>query len=161
MPDFDPERFKHGQFDIGEGLSTEIIPPDEGVYNAKISNWNLVGGTSQVREDGSGGNDWLRLDITYELEDPDGSQKEKTGRDPVTARQGLFLDLTDSGDLDFNQGRNVRLGQLLEACELNSGTFAFNMLDGKPVKVLVRHRTTDNGRMAEVNRVAHPRADVR
>lgn len=151
---FDPEQFKHMEFDTGEGLSTEIIPPDEGVYNATVYNWNLQSGTSQ------NGNDWARLDITYELEDADGSQKEKTGRDRITARQGVFLDITDNGNLDFSKGRNIQLGQILEATGLNGGKFTFDMLEGKPVKVLVRHRDTDNGTMAEVRRVAHPQADV-
>jgi len=151
---FDPEQFKNAEFDVGEGLSTEIIPPDEGVYSATIYNWNVAGGTSQK------GNDWVRLDITYSLDDPDGSQKEKTGREYITARQGVFLDLTDGGALDFSKGRNIQLGQVLNATDLNGGQFTFAMLEGKPVQVLVRHRETENGTMAEVRKVAHQAENI-
>lgn len=149
---FDPEAFKH--VTIEESLDTEIVPPDEGVYGASVRDWNLNGGTSEK------GNDWARLDVIWELEDPDGSQKQKTGRDTVTARQGIFLDLTDDGQLDTAKGRNVNLGRLREALGLNDRAFSFDMLDGQKAKVQVRHRTTDNGTFAEVRNVAHVDADV-
>lgn len=144
---FDPEAFKHVTFE--EPLDTEIVPPDEGVYNAKVYNWDLRGGTSEK------GNDWAMLQITWELEDQDGSQAQKTGRDTVTARQSLFLDLTDDGKMDTSKGQNVRLGRLREALGLNDRPFSFDMLMGQQAKVNVRHRETDNGTFPEVNNVAH------
>lgn len=144
---FDPESFKHVEID--ESMDTEIIPPDEGVYMASIDRWNIIGGTSQK------GNDWARLDITWELDDADGTQQAKTGRDKITARQSIFLDLTDQGAIDTGKGRNVQLGRLRSALGLNEGKFSFDMLDGQQAQVLVTHVETSNGNtMPEVKRVA-------
>lgn len=150
---FDPESFKHAE--IEESMDTEIVPPDEGVYEGSVDRWDIKGGTSQK------GNDWARLDITWELDDADGSQKAKTGRDKITARQSIFLDLNEQGGIDTGKGRNVQLGRLREALGLNEGKFAFDMLDGQQAKLQVGHTETQNGNiMPEVRRVAHINAEV-
>lgn len=151
---FDPEQFKH--VEIEGSMDTEIIPPDEGVYTATVDNWNVTGGTSQK------GNDWARLDVTWELDDADGTQQAKTGRDKITARQSIFLDLTDEGNIDTSKGRNVQLGRLREALGLNDGRFAFDMLDGQQAKVLTENVETTNGNtVPNVRKVANVSADVK
>lgn len=136
---FDPEAFKHTEID--DSMDTEIIPPDEGVYTAKVDRWNIEGGTSQ------NGFNWARLDVTWELDDADGSQQQKTGRDKLTGRQSIFLDLTEDGQIDTGKGKNVQLGRLREALGLNEGKFAFDMLDGQQAQVLTENRETQNGNM--------------
>jgi hypothetical protein len=63
---------------------------------------------------------------------------------PVKVRhKGIFLDLTDSGGLDFSKGKNVDLGRLQEAVgQLNMPGWTFKHLEGAgPLMVKVDHES--------------------
>lgn len=150
---FDPENFLH--MEIEDSNATEIVPPDEGVYEAIVDNINARQFTNKNEEIST------VLEIDWELMDPDGSQQEKTGRDKITARQGIFLDLTEDGRIDTSEGRNVQLGRLREALGMNEGRFSFADLKGQQAKVLVQHRTTDNGTFPDVKKVASMSEDLK
>ena len=82
--------------------------------------------------------------------------KELLGRDKVTVRQGIMLDITDSGGLDMGKGRNIGLGRLREAIGLNTPgqPFSFSMVAGRVAKVNVSHRIDGENIYAEVKGVA-------
>lgn len=65
------------------------------------------------------------------------------GRPVKVRHKGIFLDLSDSGGLDFSKGKNVDLGRLQEAVsQLNMPGWTFKHLEGAgPLMVKVDHET--------------------
>lgn len=91
-------------------------------------------------QSGDGTKTGVALDVTWSVEDDEA--KAATGRDVVSVRQGLLLDLTPDGAIDMGEGKNVGLGRLRAAVGLNdpSMEFAFNQLPGRMGKIKVGHR---------------------
>lgn len=117
---------------MNDANSTTRIPVPAREHLAVISGVDIRSGNKD-------GKDWAFLDVTYEIDDP--TVKAELGRDKVSLTQGIGLDFTPSGGLDFSKGRNVNLGRLREAVGLNQPgqPFSFRMLVGRPVKILVTH----------------------
>ena len=145
---FNPDQFLDMQ--VTESNSTEAIPVPVGEYTAVIGEVKCR--PWQKKDDPSVAG--LALDITWELDDE--AVKELLGRSKVTVKQGAMLDLTDSGGLDMGKGRNVTLGRLRDAVNLNQAgqPFAFSMLVGRIAKVKVDHRINGDQIFAEVKAVA-------
>lgn len=127
MPVFDPDAFMATGVDGGN--STTSLPVPIGEYIAVISD---------VKKPRAIGDNY-GMDITYDIQDA--AVKEALGRDKVTVRQTLWLDIDgETGGLDMGKGKNVGLGRLREALNMNSGPFNPNMLNGAgPVRVVVSH----------------------
>lgn len=125
---------------ITDASSTSSLPCPKGSYTAIIEKvepraWaNAEKGTSGVS-----------LNVTWNIDDT--TAKELTGRDKVVVFQSIFLDLNDTGGLDLRKGKNVQIGKLREAVNLNTPgqPFNFNMLVGRPAKVQVAHRIDRSG----------------
>jgi hypothetical protein len=101
----------------------------------------------------------MALDILWNIDDA--GVKSFLGRDKVTVKQGIMLDVTPEGGLDMGKGKNVGLGRLREACNLNEPgrPFSFRMIEGQMAKVKVTHRLDPNKPdtiYAEVSAVARP-----
>lgn len=127
---FDPKSFLDVTFN--EASSTVRIPIPAKEHLTVITEVDIRSGNKD-------GKDWAFLDVTYQFDDP--QVKELLGRDIVKLTQGVSLDFTPGGGLDFSKGRNVNLGRLRDATGLNGEgqPFGFRMLVGKPVKVVVGH----------------------
>ena len=145
---FNPEQFLDMQ--VTDSNDTKSIPVPVGEYTAvaeevKCRQW-------QSKQDPS--KSGLTLDITWSIDDA--VVKELLGRDKVTVRQGIMLDVTDSGGLDMGKGRNIGLGKLREGLNLNvpGQPFAFSMIPGRVAKVSVTHRIDGENIYAEVKGVA-------
>lgn len=124
MSVFDADQFMNT---TTEGqLSTKLEPIPAGEYTAIIK---------EVAKPRKAADSYV-MDVTYLIQDD--QLKEKLGREP-TVRQGIFLDLTDSGTLDMSKGKNVSLGRLREALGQNgNGPWNPMMLTGAgPIKVSV------------------------
>lgn len=145
---FNPEQFLDMQ--VTESNDTKAIPVPVGEYTAVIGEVKCRQWQSKKDPSQSG----LTLNITWDVDDQ--AVKELLGRDKVTVRQGIMLDLTDSGGLDMGKGRNIGLGRLREATNLNTPgqPFAFSMLSGRVAKVNVSHRIDGDNIYAEVKGVA-------
>lgn len=133
---FDPKSFLQMQMD--QANSTVRIPVPAGEHLAVIS---AVDCSKWTSKDGS--KSGLRLDLKFSIDDA--NVKALLGRDKVELQQGVMLDLTEAGSLDFSKGRNVQLGRLRDAAGLNEAgkPFSFPMLDGKVVKIVVGHTPSD------------------
>ena len=145
---FNPDQFLDMQF---EGQNdTKVVPVPAGEYTAMIEEVKVRQWQGKADPSKSG----LTLDIQWSIDDP--SVKELLGRDKVTVKQGIMLDLTDAGGLDMGKGRNIGLGRLREALDLNQPgrPFSFTMLTGRVARVSVSHRITDDNVFAEVKQVA-------
>lgn len=145
---FNPDQFLDMQFT--EANSTEAIPVPVGEYTAVIGEVKCR--PWQKKDDPSIAG--LALDLSWDIDDA--AVKELLGRDKVKCKQGVMLDLTESGGLDMGKGKNVGLGRLREACDLNRAgePFAFSMLVGRIAKVKVEHRVNGDQIFAEVKAVA-------
>lgn len=131
---FDPNQFLDTS--VTEANSTTKVPVPEGEYTAIIDKVDARQWTSKQDPTKSG----ITLDITWSVDDQ--AVKEALGREKVTVRQGIMLDLTDAGGIDTGKGRNISLGKLRQATGLNvpGQAFAFSMLNGRMAKVMVKHR---------------------
>ena len=145
---FNPDQFLDMQI---EGQNdTKVVPVPAGEYTAMIEEVKVRQWQGKADPSKSG----LTLDIQWSIDDP--SVKELLGRDKVTVKQGIMLDLTDAGGLDMGKGRNIGLGRLREALDLNQPgrPFSFTMLTGRVARVSVSHRIADDNIFAEVKQVA-------
>ena len=145
---FDPNAFLEQV--VAEVGSTEATPIPAGEYLAFIDKKEVT--TWQKKDDPTVSG--VKLKITWVLEDQ--AVRDLLGRDKVTVAQDIMLDITDTGGLDMGKGRNIGLGRLREALDLNQPgrPFSFTMLSGRVAKVNVSHRIADDNIFAEVKQVA-------
>lgn len=145
---FDPAQFLDAQ--VTDSNDTKLIPIPVGEYTAVADKVDVR--TWQGKKDPS--KSGVTLEITWSIDDQ--SVKEALGRDTITVRQGVMLDLTEGGSLDMGKGRNTQLGRLREAVKLNvpGQPFAFSMLPGRLAKVKVEHRIDGENIYSEIKSVA-------
>jgi hypothetical protein len=145
---FNPDQFLDMQ--VTDPNDTKTIPVPVGEYTAVIEEVKCRQWQSKKDLSVSG----LTLDILWSVDDS--AVKELLGRDKVTVKQGIMLDLTDAGGLDMGKGRNIGLGRLREALGLNTPgqPFSFSMIAGRVAKVSVSHRIDGENIYAEVKGVA-------
>jgi hypothetical protein len=146
---FNPDQFLDAT--ITDANDTKIVPVPIGEYIAVVS--EVKARQWKKRDDPSQGG--LALDVTWDIDDA--GVKQALGRDKVTVKQGLMLDFTESGGLDMGKGKNIGLGRLREAVDLNKPgqPFAPNMLVGRVAKVAVSHRIDGDAIYSEVKSVTH------
>lgn len=88
----------------------------------------------------------------------DDAEKARLGRDKLTVRCDITLDLKSDGSLDFGTNKNVRLGQLRDALGQNVPGWTPNSLRGAgPLIGKVTHRADKNKpdvKYAEVSKFA-------
>lgn len=145
---FNPEQFLDMQ--VTESNDTKLTPVPVGEYNAiaekvEVKSW-------QKRDDPSVSG--LKLAITWNIDDE--AVKQLLGRDKVSARQDIMLDLTEAGGLDMGKGKNVGLGRVREAVGLNvpGQPFSFTMVTGRLAKIKIAHRVDGEDVYSEVKGVA-------
>jgi hypothetical protein len=148
MSTFDPNTFL--DMTTTDANSTQALPVPAGEYIAMVKEIKARPWTSRQDPSKSG----MALDVTWSIDDA--AVKEQLGRQEVTVKQGIMLDVTETGGLDMGKGKNVSLGRLREATNLNQPgqPFGFRMLEGRPAKVKVEHRIDGDNIYAEVKQVA-------
>lgn len=147
---FDPNTFLNTTYE--EANDTKITPCPVGEYLAVASK---VDAKTWASLDGS--KSGVKLEILWEIDDA--NVKQLLGRDKVTSRQNIWLDLNEAGTgLDLGKGKNVGLGRLREALDLNTPgqAFAFSMIEGRLAKVMVSHRVDGEDIYDEVKKAAKP-----
>lgn len=144
---FDPATFLNQT--VEGSNDTTIIPIPVGEYPAIAEKVDVK--TWQSRDGSSSG---LKLEIVWDIQDD--AVKQLTGRETVRSRQQQMLDLTDSGALDMGKGKNVGLGRLREALDMNdpSQPFSFGAMQGRMAKVKVSHRIYEDNIFDEIKAVA-------
>ena len=138
MSAFSADAFMNQEFD--QANDTKTTPCPEGDFLGLAEKVDLRSWVSKKDPSMSG----VTLDIAWIIEDE--NVKQELGRDKVTVRQGIMLDLTPEGNLDMGKGRNVQLGKLREALGLNIAgqPFSFNMIPGKMARVAVKQDPPDD-----------------
>lgn len=100
---FDPNTFLNTTYE--EANDTKITPCPVGEYLAVASK---VDAKTWASRDGS--KSGVKLEILWEIDDA--NVKQLLGRDKVTSRQNIMLDLNEAGTgLDLGKGKNVGLGR--------------------------------------------------
>lgn len=132
MSTFDPNLFLQTQ--STEANDTRLIPVPEGEFSGMIKDL-----TPRTTSNGS-----PLIDINWSLEDP--AITAATGLQTATVRQTIWLDLTESGGLDFSKGKNVSLGRLREAVGQNQAgkPWSPSNLIGAVARVKVTHSFDKN-----------------
>lgn len=145
---FDADSFLNAS--IQGSNSTKTIPVPIGDYQGVLEKVEPRQWQSQ-----DGLKTGISLDVTWLIEDQ--GVKDFLGRDTVSCRQGIMLDIDpNTGGLDMAPGKNVGLGRLREAVGLNdpSKPFSFHELPGRMAKVSVKHRIVGEDTYAEVKGTA-------
>lgn len=146
---FDPQSFLDTS--IEGANSTQSIPVPAGDYTAVIDKVTSRQWTKKDDPTVSG----VALDIIWSIDDQ--SVKELLDRDKVVVKQGVMLDMNDTGTgLDMGKGKNVGLGRLREALGKNNPgeRFSFSQLPGCVAKIRVKHRADKDQIFAEVEAVS-------
>jgi len=134
-------------------FDTKVAPCPEGDYTMLISKLDIRTGMNKNNEA------YTMLNVTLEVEDQ--AVREQLGRDKVFVQHSGMLDIiadpaTDLPKLDDSKGKNIDLGRIREACDLNEPKkeFNMNMLLNRIVRGKVTHRSNeDTGEVyAEVKR---------
>jgi hypothetical protein len=152
MSQFDPNTFL--EMTVTDANSTVQTPVPAGEYLAVAEKVEARPWQSPKDPSKSG----MALDVTWSIDDA--NVKALLERDKVTVRQGIMLDMTESGGLDMGKGKNVGLGRLRAALDLNQPgqPFGFKMIEGRMARVAVSHRQDEKDAekiYAEVKAVAH------
>lgn len=68
------------------------------------------------------------------------------GIDKVVITDGIMLDLTEQGNIDYSPGKNGKLRLYRDACGLNKAgePFAIRMFEGRMVRTRIKHVPTEN-----------------
>jgi hypothetical protein len=146
MSTFDPESFLDGAID--EPVADRFENPDEGTYQAQIDSKEV---TNVTMKDGR---EQPIFRVMWDLLDD--RVRETLGREKVTVRQDIWLDVDPAtGALAKGPNKNVSLGKLLTALDLNQPGVRLSQIEGTAM-VHVRHRSDKNNpeiKYAEVDRV--------
>lgn len=127
MSAFDPNTFMNTE--VTESNATTYTPVPEGEFTASIKSV-----TPRVLTDGR-----AVFDLQWIVDDE--QARNETGMAEPMVRQTLWLDITESGGLDFGKGKNVGLGRVREALDQNQSgkPWAPGMMVGGVAKIKVTH----------------------
>lgn len=149
MSTFDPQSFLDATVD--SSMDTKLIPVPIGEYGGTIEDIEIK--TWQSKDDPS--KSGIKLECKVLLDDAGGVISEATGREKNYVSHQVMLDTLPGGGLDVSKGKNVGLGRLREAVDLNrpGEPFSFRMLQGRRAKYAIKHRPYNGDLFADVGAV--------
>lgn len=146
---FDPATFLNTT--VEGQLDTKLIPCPVGEYLAISEKVDVKPWASK-----DGSSSGLKIIILWDIQDE--NVRQFVGREKVLVPQDIMLDLTEEGTLDMGKGKNIGLGRVREALEMNTPgePFAIGNMQGRMATVSVSHRPGQNPEdiFHEVKRVA-------
>ena len=146
---FNPDDFK-GSTTTEQG-STTIVPCPIGEWVAKVDKVDF----RQAQGKKNPNETYTFCDITYDVDNDE--VRRLCDREKVTVRQSMIVDVTADGKgLDMGKGKNVGLNRVRDAVGQNvaGAPWAPSMLEGKIVKVRVKHRPDENDSSIQYAEVA-------
>ena len=154
MSQFDPEAFL--QSTLTEPL-TKRPPINPGSYSAMIGEPKAKQWSKQDPDSGevrSG----VVLNVPLTIDLP-ADEAGRVGQPKVTVTDSVFLDMKDDGlSLDSAPGKNRQLRAYREALNLNNpgDKFSYAMMQGRPIKVAVKHDAKSGEVYERIGAVARP-----
>lgn len=146
MTIFDPTQFLDASIS-GELKKRPPVSPT--VYHATIGEPRIRPWQGKKDPSKSG----FAIDIPLQLQLPD-QEAARIGQPSVTVTDGGFLDTTDGGGLDMSPGKNRVLRVYYEACGINKPGTTPRMLQGRMVKVQIKHGVWEGEPTEEVQSIA-------
>lgn len=143
---FDPQAFLNQA--AGVKLDEQRELPAEGEYLAVASEPKVEAKTSKE------GKPFYTFEISWSIQDQ--NELQRLGRDVINVRQQGFLDVKDDGSLDFGKQKNITLGQIFAALNMNDGSGSLGRVTGQMARIAVKHRPDRNNServFVEVSRV--------
>ena len=127
MSTFNPDTFLNTE--VSSANATAYVPVAEGEFTGSIKKI-----APRVLNDGR-----VVLDVTWAVDDE--TTRQETGMAEPTVRQTIWLDLNESGSLDFGKGRNVGRGPRRGAPRQNESGKPWQpgMMIGGVAKIKVTH----------------------
>lgn len=97
--------------------------------------------TWQGKQDPTKGGVAADLTMEFDLAAYPDVQTLLGGLDKVTIIDGIMLDMTEGGSIDYSPGKNAKLRRYREATGLNVAgqPFALRMFEGRMVKARIKH----------------------
>lgn len=147
---FDPNTFLN--ITTEEVNDTKSIPCPVGEYLGLAEKIDIK---PWAKKDGS--DSGLKLEILWDIQDE--NVKALLDRDKVVVKQDQMLDVVEDGAggymLDMGKGKNIGLGRIREALDLNTPgqPFAFSMIQGRLATVLVSHRVSGEDVFGEIKKI--------
>ena len=119
-------------------LPTENPDAADGLYIAQIGEITTASGI--IGKGDNAGKPWISMVVPLRIQVPPSLQSTGLPAE-LQLTDRVFLDLTTNGQMDNSKGKNRAQRNYREACGLNKPgeTFAWRMLQGKVVKVQVKH----------------------
>ena len=144
---FSAEQFLDMQ--VNESNDTKVIPVPVGEYLAVCKEVKVRTWTSKKDPSMSG----IAFDLVWTIDDA--NVKALLGREEINVKQGIMVELTEAGGLDMGKGKNVGLGRLREAVDLNKPgqPFSITMVTSRMAKIAVKHRIDGETIFAEVGAI--------
>lgn len=99
----------------------------------------------------------IRVDMTLEFDLTQNPAVQKlVGLDKVSIIDGIMLDLTDSGAIDYSPGKNGKLRRYREALGLNipGEPFAARMMEGRLIRAKIKHEPYEGDIYDKIDSVA-------
>lgn len=125
---FNAEEFMQQQLPAGP---TQFKPVPVAEYNAVVEKLDTKSGIGKT------GSPWARIDVYWKIDDP-ALLANGFGRATASVRQGIMLDLTESGDFDATG--NVNFNRFRDVFGLNDGGKATGEAVGKMARIRIAHR---------------------
>lgn len=148
-----------GEAQYNASMSTVTVPIPEGEYVMMVGDWKDDWMREQTANTGrNAGGTFVSVDVPVEIIDD--ALRIKLGRDKLLSRYRFILDIDANGQLDFSEGKNVRLGKLREVLDQNTPGVPWSMqqLASKgPFKGWIKQtsdKTDPSIKYSEVSRVA-------
>ena len=131
---FDPQKYFESSTE--EPMETTLSPIPVGEYTAVVRSVKIF--PIKDKQTGMERTNTIRTTITWDIDDK--PLEQQLGRTNLTVQQTVFIDFDDNGSFATGRDKNVQLGRLREALNLNSGRFTLQMLEGAgPARIAVHH----------------------
>lgn len=148
---FDPASFL-------DASTTEVLvkrPPLTSGASFQSTLTKLVSRTWQGKKDPTQGG--IVIDVTHEFDltgYPD--EQKRLGLDKVSIVDGIMLDLTPAGSIDYAPGKNNKLRRYREALDLNTPGQAFSIrqMEGRTVLTKIKHEPYEGDIYDKIDAVA-------
>jgi hypothetical protein len=146
MSVFDPQAFLDVQI-LDQNVKRP--PINEGDYTATIGEVKTASG---ARDDGT---PWLQMIVPLAIDVPP-DQQSRLGQPTITLTDRVFIDLTAQGTMDNSVGKNRGQRLYRDATDTNKPgePFSWRMLQGRMVKVRVKHEMYEGEIQERVSGVA-------
>jgi hypothetical protein len=145
---FDPDAFLDSFVEGANETDRVLIPA--GVYPAYVESVDMRHGERE-----SDGSPWVMLVLKYVIESEEAASA--LNRDKIVLTDSMFIDLNDEGQIAIGTNKNVMLGKLRAATDLNTGRFSPRDLVGHRLLLSIAHKVNkDTGiPREEVKSFAH------